>query len=60
MAEFVYGLFIVVMVVVLLSSLMLKRTDANPKHEVHTRSAFNNILSFLRGHISGPEYTEQD
>lgn len=60
MAEFVYGLFIVVIVTVLLSSLMLKRSDKGPERVIHVRSAFSNILGFFRSHMSGPEYTRQD
>ena len=60
MAEFVYGLFIVVIVTLLLSSLMLKRSDKDSERVVHTRSALNSILGFFRNHISGPQYTRQD
>jgi len=59
MAEVFYGVFIVVMVVALLSSLMLKRADGSPQ-DGHSRFALSNILSFLRNHASGPEYTQQD
>ena len=60
MAEFMYGLFIVVIVTLLLSSLMLKRSDKDPERGIHVRSAFSNILSFFRSRISGPQYTRQD
>ena len=60
MAEFVYGLFIVMIVTLLLCSLMLKRSDKDPERVIHVRSAFSNILSFVRSHISGPQYTRQD
>lgn len=60
MAEFVYGLSSVIIVVVLLSSLMLKRSEKSPEPVVHVRSAFGNILNFLRNHVSAPEYRQQD
>jgi hypothetical protein len=60
MAEFVYGLFIVMIVTLLLSSLMLKRSEKDPERVIHLRSGFSNILGFFRSHISGPEYTRQD